>query len=157
MQKKTNFMMIYIVHGVNHLLLSPQLSSFFLINTENPIQAYLSLLHFTLLQFTDVAFYFLQIEARHSTSKKMMTRFIAMVWKQTLNISEVCLSTQGPGLIPLSALPDSPFSGLQGPQHLSLHRKPRSFSLLHGVSELMNGSLAPISKAPGGPFIPLFQ
>lgn len=32
----------YIVHGVNHLLPSPQLSSFYPINTENPIQAYLS-------------------------------------------------------------------------------------------------------------------
>lgn len=70
----------------------------------NILQAYLVLLHFTLLGFTDVMGFGLscfcyfgffggrcKLKARPSSSQKITTCFIAVVWKGTCNISEACL------------------------------------------------------------------
>lgn len=97
LKKKTDFKMYFLIllicSGSCSLKVSKHLSKYNLLTEENKliIQAYLILLRFALLCFTDVAFFY-KLKARPSTSRKIMTCFIGVVWNLTLNISEVCLS-----------------------------------------------------------------
>lgn len=49
------------------------------------IQAYLILLYYTLLHFTDFCIFY-KLKARPSTSEKIMSYFIAVVWNQTCSL-----------------------------------------------------------------------
>lgn len=69
------------------------------------VQAYIILLCFALLHFTDIMF-FHKLKARHSTSKEVMTRYVVVLallqWSRTEPIiSELCLCLAH-ALIPLT-------------------------------------------------------